>query len=637
MKIKIILIALAILSQQFLFANDSLPDAIIRDSVELGEIIVTGSRPAVNLNNLPMSVSVVSNKQIEASFDASLLPIITEAVPGLFITSRGIMGYGVSGGAAGGMTIRGIGGSPTAQVLMLIDGHPQYMGLMGHPLADSYQSLMAERVEVVRGPASVLYGSNAMGGVINIITKQQQQDGVKTGLRAMYGSYNTLTTEVNNSVRSGGFNSYISLNYNRSDNHRSNMDFEQYSGYGKVGYDFNPNWKTFVDLDFTRYNASNPGSVSVPMIDNDANITRGVTSFSLENSYDKTSGALKLYYNFGKHRINDGYKENGGSPLNNRFRSTDRMLGVSLYQTYSFFTGNQTTAGIDYQHFGGHAWNIFENGNPDKDIAKESENEVAGYINFQQMLFEKLVLNAGIRLDHHSRTGNEWIPQAGLSYIVTDNTILKGIISKGFRNPTIRELYMFALKNPDLEPESLMNYEVSASHKMLDKSLTFDLSLYYIDGDNSIIQTPVANSDGTVRQMYMNTGKIKNYGVEFATNYRISPFVSIMANYSWLHMKYKVVASPEHKLYVGVNYTRKKWNVSTGVQYINSLYTSVKTNTTEEIKDSFLLWNVRGSYKPSKMLEIFAKGENLLAQKYEINEGYPMPRATVFGGVNINF
>jgi iron complex outermembrane receptor protein len=246
------------------------------------------------------------------------------------------MGYGVSTGAAGGMTIRGIGGNPTAQVLMLIDGHPQYMGLMGHPLADSYQTLMAERVEVVRGPASVLYGSNAMGGVINIITKKQQQDGIRTGLRAMYGSYNTLSTELNNAVRSGKFNSFVSLGYNRSDNNRKDMEFEQYSGYAKVGYDFTPNWKSFADLDLTNFKASNPGTVKSPVIDNDADITRGVTSFSLENNYEKTSGALKFFYNFGTHKINDGYIPEK-TPLNERFRSNDRMLGVLLYQTYNLF------------------------------------------------------------------------------------------------------------------------------------------------------------------------------------------------------------------------------------------------------------------------------------------------------------
>lgn len=142
----------------------------------------------------------------------SILPILTQQVPGLFITARGIMGYGVSGGAAGGMSLRGIG-SGSGRLMVLIDGHPQYMGLMGHPIADAYQSLMAERVEVLRGPASVLYGSNAMGGVINIVTRQLHEEGVKTNLNLGYGSFNTLQSEVTNRIRKGGFTSLISGSY----------------------------------------------------------------------------------------------------------------------------------------------------------------------------------------------------------------------------------------------------------------------------------------------------------------------------------------------------------------------------------------------------------------------------------------
>lgn len=612
-----------ILSFGLAHANDNYSDAVVRDSVQLGEIIVTGSRPAVNLNNLPMSVTVVGNKQIENRFEQSLLPIITEEVPGLFITSRSVMGYGVAAGAAGGMTIRGIGGSPTTQMLILIDGHPQYMGLMGHPLADSYQSLMAERIEVVRGPASVLYGSNAMGGVINIITKKQVQDGVKTNIRSMYGSYNTFSGEANNSVRSGKYSSYISLNYNHSDGQRENMDFEQYSGYAKLGYDFSPRWKAFADIDLTNFKASNPGTITALIIDNDADIVRGVTSFSLENNYEKTSGALKFYYNFGSHKINDGYTE-GKQPKEFRFNSQDKMIGVSLYQTYSLFNGNKTTAGFDYQQFSGHAWNKYPD--RDVDIADKSLNDVAGYLNFQQTLAEKVVLNAGLRVDHHEQTGTEWIPQLGLSYIATENTIVKGIMSKGFRNPTIREMYMFPPQNPDLKAERLMNYEISTSHKLLNQSLNFDLSFYYIKGDNSI-QTVIVNS----KPLNMNTGEIENYGLELSSIYRINSQINLSANYSWLNMKHKVIASPEHKLYAGANYSRNKWNFSTGVQFVHNLYTSVK----DETKETFTLWNIRAAYSPTKTFQLFARGENLLAQKYEINLGYPMPRATVFGGINI--
>src|SRR5690554_1044385 len=256
----------------FLSAATQLLGVTPADTIRLDELIVTGSMPKVNAKDIPMSISVVRGQQIEERLEPSLLPLLTEEVPGLFISQRGVMGYGVAAGAAGGMSIRGVGGAPTAGVLVLIDGHPQYMGLMGHPLADSYQSMMTERVEVVRGPASVLYGSNAMGGVINIITKQQKQEGIHNSVRLMYGSYNSLSAEVASGGKHGKFSTTLNLGYNKSDGHRENMEFEQFNGYTRIGYDNSGNWKSFADFNLSKTLSSNPGMVAEPVIDNDADI-----------------------------------------------------------------------------------------------------------------------------------------------------------------------------------------------------------------------------------------------------------------------------------------------------------------------------------------------------------------------------
>ena len=188
------------------------------------------------------------------------------------------------------------------------------MGLFAHPISDAYQSFLAERVEVLRGPASVLYGSNAMGGVINIVTRKMQEDGMKTHFNLGYGSYNTLQTEVTNRLKTGRFTSVVSASYNRSDGHRPDMEFEQAGGYAKLGYEISQAWNVRADVNLTHFNASNPGKVTDPLIDNDQRITRGMTSFALENNYEKTSGALSFFYNWGKHWINDGYAV-GGEPL----------------------------------------------------------------------------------------------------------------------------------------------------------------------------------------------------------------------------------------------------------------------------------------------------------------------------------
>lgn len=599
------------------------------DTIRLDEVVVTGTMPKVNLRNVPMSITVISEERIAERMQPSLLPLLTEEVPGLFISQRGVMGYGVANGAAGGMSIRGIGGAPTAGVLVLIDGHPQYMGLMGHPLADSYQSMMTERVEVVRGPASMLYGSNAMGGVINIITKKQKTDGSHHSAQLSYGSYNTLSAEVSSGYRKKQFHLNGNLGYNRSNGHRMDMDFEQFSGYVKTGYNFNPNWSSFMDLNLSKTASSNPGTISNPLMDNDADVLRGVASVVIENEYANTSGALKFFYNFGSHEINDGISYfSSALPPVYRFRSNDQVFGFTLYEAYSFFEGNKTTVGFDYQRYGGKAWNKFPDEANNVGLADVHLDNIAGYLNLQQsVLDDRLTVNAGVRLDHHEKNGSEWIPQLGLSYTPTATTSIKAIASKGFRNPTIREMYMFPPQNADLKPERLMNYEISLLQAFPETGLSVGLNLFYIKGDNMIRQ-PQPNVG-----KWENTGEVENKGFEFSANYRATDNIRFSANYSLLEMTHAIAGAPKHKFYVNGDYSMGRWSLSSGLQYLGSLYTMVNP---APVKENVLLWNVRINYNVSKALNLFLRGENLLNQNYEINAGYPMPGATVFGGIRIH-
>lgn len=618
-----ILLFSIIFSYQNVFAQIDIP---MKDTLLSKDIVITGTRNQMDLRHLPMNVSIVNEKQIEGRYEQSLLPLLSEQVPGLFTTSRGIMGYGVSTGSSGGISMRGIGGSPTTGMLVLIDGHPQYMGLMGHPIADAYQSMMAEKVEVIRGPASVLYGSNAMGGVINILTNRLKKDELRNNVRLGYGSFNTLNTEISSRFRRKKFSSIITGSYNRTDGHRERMGFEQYGGYAKIGYEFSKNWNAFADINLTHFNASNPGTITRPIFDNDSRVTRGMASFSLENDYVHTSGAFKFFYNWGRHNINDGYYAEE-VPKDYFFNSKDRMLGITLYQSVSFFRGNRITFGFDYQRFGGMAWNKFNDGTK-KEIVNKVEDEVAGYIDFRQNISHIMTLDAGVRFDHHSRTGSQWIPQFGMSIYPTQTGEVKLVASRGFRNPTIRELYMFPPQNPDLMPENLWNYEISWSQRLFGSAFSYGVNIFYINGKN-IIQTIMVNG----RPLNVNTGKIENWGIELSTNYRISSAFSLSANYSWLNMKYPIIASPKHKLYAGVNFSKNRWAASAGIQYINTLYTSIKPMTAE----NFVLLGARVSFRATKWLEVFIKGENLLNQKYEINLGFPMPGATVMGGVDFHF
>lgn len=628
-------IALIVLVVQTGMAQEQKRDSLDTGKVyEIGEVVVTGTRNETDVRHLSQTVSVVNRSEIDQALQPSLLPVLTEQIPGLFVTSRGVMGYGVSGGAAGSISLRGLSGG-TARLMVMIDGHPQYAGIFGHPIADAYQSFLAERVEVLRGPASVLYGSNAMGGVINIVTRKMQEDGVKTNLRAGYGSYNTLETELTNRIRKGRFSSIVSGSYNRTDGHRADMGFEQYGGYAKLGYEMTDNWNLRGDVNVTHFNASYPGPVDAPLLDGDQRITRGMTSFAVENRYEKTSGAVSFFYNWGNHWINDGYTPSAGEgPQDDRFNSRDNMMGVSLYQSARFFKGNRITLGFDWFRYGGRAWNEYvseENIGTTSELVDKHEDELAGYIDFRQDIGSWLTFNAGLRADHHSRIGLEWVPQAGLAFHLPHAIELKASASKGFRYPILREMYMFPPQNPDLQPESMWNYELAFSQRLMEGRLTYGVNFFYIDGKNLIQTLPNPNGSGMLNQ---NSGAIKNTGVEIQAAYRINRQWSVDGNYSFLHMENPVIAAPEHKLYAGANFSHGRWNVSTGVQYVEGLYTSVGEN---ENKENFVLWNLRASFRACKWLDIWARGENLLAQEYEINAGYPMPRATVMAGFNLSF
>lgn len=628
-------IALMVLVVQTGVAQEQKRDTLDTGKVyKIGEVVVTGTRNETDVRHLSQTVSVVNRSKIDQALQPSLLPVLTEQIPGLFVTSRGVMGYGVSGGAAGSISLRGLSGG-TARLMVMIDGHPQYAGIFGHPIADAYQSFLAERVEVLRGPASVLYGSNAMGGVVNIVTRKMQEDGVKTNLRAGYGSYNTLETELTNRIRKGRFSSVVSGSYNRTDGHRADMGFEQYGGYAKLGYEMTDNWNLRGDVNVTHFNASYPGPVDAPLLDGDQRITRGMTSFAVENRYEKTSGAVSFFYNWGNHWINDGYTPSDGeTPQDSRFLSHDNMMGVLLYQSAQFFKGNRITVGFDWFRYGGRAWNEYvsgENIGTTSELVDKHEDELAGYIDFRQDIGSWLTFNAGLRADHHSRIGLEWVPQAGLAFHLPQTIELKASASKGFRYPILREMYMFPPQNPDLQPESMWNYELAFSQRLMEGRLTYGVNLFYIDGKNLIQTLPNPNGSGMLNQ---NSGEIENTGVEIQAAYRINRQWSVDGNYSFLHMENPVIAAPEHKLYAGANFSHRRWNVSTGIQYVEGLYTSVGEN---ENKENFVLWNLRASFRACKWLDIWARGENLLAQEYEINAGYPMPRATVMAGFNLSF
>ena len=613
--------------------NAAEADSTIISGGSINDVVVTGTRQAASLSHVPMNVTVVSREQLTENFQSSILPTLTQEVPGLFISSRGVMGYGISGGGSGSLNLRGLSGG--SRVLVLIDGHPQYANIFDHPIGDAYQTMMAERVEVASGPASVLYGSNAMGGVINIVTRKMHEDGVRTSVNVGAGSYGSVQTEVSNQVRQGRFSSTVAAQYSRSDNHRPHMGFEQYGGYLNLGYDINTNWTARLSADVTHFNASHPGTVSSPLLEADQWITRGVVNASLSNHFDRLDGALMVYSNFGRHKINDGYgpNANGNQPRANFFRSKDALTGVSFYETAQLFEGNHTTVGADYQHIYGYAYNTSRQDgsvvptNFKAGTGKSYRNEWAAYVDIRQDLLEWLTVDAGLRYDWQNLSGGELVPQFGIVARPTSGGVLKLTAAKGFRNPSMMELYFYGTNgNVELEAERLWNYELSWQHRI--GRFSYKANIFYLKADN-LVGTGL-KPDGNVGRI--NTGAFENAGYELQASYRVTPNFSIHANRSYIHQQEgrEQTGTPEYVDYLGIRWQLGRFGLNAGTQHVSNLYTGSDLQT-------FTLVNATASYSLLPSTKLWLRGENLMRQKYEILAGYPMPRATFMAGVNVDF
>jgi outer membrane receptor protein involved in Fe transport len=253
---------------------------------------------------------------------------------------------------------------------------------------------------------------------------------------------------------------FASLNHDRTDGLRTNTDFEITNGYTKISYQINDKFSLTGDINLAKYNANDNGSVYAedPQPFN-IDILRGKAALSLENKHEQTEGALKLYHNFGTHNLSDGW------------HSTDLNSGAMFYQTLQLFKGNKLTLGIDAKQFGGEG-----NGG----VAADSSivvNEIAGYIYTQQNLVQKLSVSAGLRIENNSVYGSEWVPMAGLNFYPTNKTTIKASFSKGFRSPTVMEMYLFA-PNPDLKPERLLNYEIGWLQQFFNGRLNTELTVF---------------------------------------------------------------------------------------------------------------------------------------------------------------
>src|SRR3990172_4282864 len=257
-------------------ASGAMARSTFSDSVKyhFNPVVVTATKVNHSQRDVAASISVIDERQIEMATTSSVIELVKNFVPGVFVTERAVMGYGVATGAAGGITIRGIGGSPVTGVLVLRYGRPDIMGLMGHPLPDAYPTDGVERIEVVRGPASFLYGTNAMGGVINIISKEMKNNERTTRLSGGIGSYESRQLALNHGGSYDAYDYSFTASTRRTDGHRASSSYDGDFYTAHLGYPVSSNTNVTLNANYSAIYLLDPGQVNSPVKDNWYDIKR---------------------------------------------------------------------------------------------------------------------------------------------------------------------------------------------------------------------------------------------------------------------------------------------------------------------------------------------------------------------------
>ncbi|MBN1542815.1 TonB-dependent receptor [candidate division KSB1 bacterium] len=590
-----------------LSAETQKPDSV---RYHFNPVVVTATKIAGAQKDLAASISVISAETIRRTPQVSSLELVRDRVPGLFLTEKNVMGYGVASGAAGGITIRGVGSTPVTGVLVLRDGRPDMMGLMGHAIPDAYPLDGIERIEVVRGPASFLYGTNAMGGVINLVSQKHRQKGFITRLDGRYGTYAQQRLRLSHGGNTGRFDYQLSIAQNQTDGHRPNSAYESTVATLHSGLKISPHFHAEINANWSDILMNDPGTRSNPDADHWYDLVRSGLDITLIHSGSTGETTLKAHGNFGRHKIYDG------------FRSTDQTVGAMLYHTAALWPGQKTTLGLDVKNYGGE----ITSQSPGYRFGSFDVTEFAPYLHVQQMFWERLILSGALRVEEHELSGREWIPGLGLVWHLDDQTSIRLQNSKGFRSPTIRELYLFPPRNPDLEPERLWNREIGIS-RMVRDCARLDLALFHARGSD-LIRLQGLYMTG----QWINSADFVHTGYEITAEWIPIDVLEIHATWSKHDLGDETLNAPGKKLGLGVVARVGLLELMAQTLVVQDLYGGDRRTqpmADYQVTDLSLALPLFSCFRLQMSLK------NAFNADYETLPGYPMPRRTLVidGGI----
>lgn len=547
--------------------------AVRADDVSLDKIVVTPNRNQEEINNTPGSISVITESQIERS-KAKTIPELLNGQGAV------IMRDYIGNGKTTAVDIRGFGETGTSNVLVLIDGRRvNNIDLSGTDWTQIPIS-MVKKVEISRGPGSILYGDNASSGVINIITKEPVSRKYELKTSLITGSYATYGEKAELSFNKGNFSGLGLFEQYRTDGYRVNSDLLRNDFNGKFIYSLNDDLKARVSFGYHKDKYGLPGG----LLDIELN-TRGRRSSVSPDDFGRTRDAFvdfgidgdldqmgKIEFDLSRRKRDTFFNYVKNSWITERDTVSYTASPRYLLDKEVFGKKNKFIAGVDYFdatqdiNDGGYA------GNPD--ILVISKKSYGFYFTDQFYLTDKLSLTGGHRyetarynfeqqaalLGSEKSRFKEKVFSGALNYNYQDNSNLYVSFSDSFRFPLIDEVYVNRFDygggpggglNTGLSPQSARNYEVGVRHGF-NSNFIMGLTGYVMKVKNEIYyETTTGNNSNYDRTIHR--------GLEFNTDVKLNKKIKIFGNYSLTDAYFKggiydkkmIPAVPIHKWALG--------------------------------------------------------------------------------------
>lgn len=591
-----------------------LPGITRAEDIDLDKIVVTPSRIEESAEDIGRTVDVVTSGEMERGGAQNLADALTE------LTSVDISNYG---GPGTDKNIR-MRGSTAAQVLVLMDGRPINNPRDGQTDLAAISLDNIDRVEILHGPASSLYGSSAMGGAVNIITKKPPQEGQKTELYSSFGTARTYIERLSQGARISKFGYLASGGYQSSAGFRANSAYNASDANIKLTYDVNSENNLTLNSGFYESRMGTPGPSSAPDPDDKQDTLKRFFDFNWNFNPDtKTGISAKIYQNYDRLE----FMENSTTYVKNIHTTIVRGINLQI---------NQQLGDI-YRLVGG--FNYVKNMNNSTSSAKHEYDVTAGYIENHLDILQNLKVNLSARVDDYSNFGTQFNPSIDFLYALNENIKFHGLASRSFRAPTFNDLYwpdeVWAKGNPDLKPEKGLTEELGIELKA-NKYFNSDLTYYHSDYKQLIQWSD--NGSGVWQPENISSAAID--GLELKNKFYISDNLDLDLNYTYLIARDKdthkyLVYQPKNKVDAKLKYHGYNGlTVELRGQLTGLRFADAANNT--KVKSFFTL-GISVAKKIKNGITCFAYIDNLLNQKYQVIEGYPMPGFSFTGGLKAEF